>query len=108
MYGCDVCQEVCPWNRFEAPARALPPAKIATELPLEDLAAAPDLRSRLKGLPVARAMRRKMTRNALLAMGNAGDARHRPTLARFAAGTDEMLAEQARWSLARLPPDEAC
>jgi epoxyqueuosine reductase len=108
VYGCDVCQEVCPWNRFEAPARALPPAKIATELPLEELAAAPDLRSRLKGLPVARAMRRKMTRNALLAMGNSGDPSHRPTLERFASNADATLAEQARWSLERLAAGEEC
>ncbi|HXT00724.1 MAG TPA: tRNA epoxyqueuosine(34) reductase QueG [Elusimicrobiota bacterium] len=106
VYGCDVCQEVCPWNRFEAPARALPPPRIAAEQPLEDLAAAPDLRSRFKGLPAARAMRRKMTRNALLAMGNSGDPRHRPTLERFAAGPDETLAEQARWSLARLAEND--
>lgn len=108
VYGCDVCQEVCPWNRFEKPARALPPAKIATELPLEELAAAPDLRSRLKGLPVARAMRRKMTRNALLAMGNSGDPRNRPTLERFASNADATLAEQARWSLERLAAEEEC
>lgn len=108
VYGCDVCQEVCPWNRFEAPARALPPAKIPAALPLEELAGpeSEGVRRRLKGLPVARAVRRRLTRNALLAMGNSGLARFRPVLERFAAGSDEMLAEQARWSLARLPAPE--
>lgn len=101
-YGCDLCQEACPWNRFEKPARALPPAKVPTELPLEELAGAPDLRSRLKGVPAARAVRRRMTRNALLAMGNSGDPKFRPLLEKHAAGADEVLAEQARWSLARL------
>jgi epoxyqueuosine reductase len=102
VYGCDLCQEVCPWNRFEKPARALPPPKAPTEIPLEELADAPDLRSRLKGVPAARAVRRRMTRNALLAMGNSGDPKFRPLLERHAAGGDEVLAEQARWSLARL------
>ncbi|MBI3566441.1 MAG: tRNA epoxyqueuosine(34) reductase QueG [Elusimicrobia bacterium] len=107
VYGCDVCQEVCPWNRFEAPARALPPAKVPTALPLEELAGpgSAGVRARLKGLPVARAVRKRLTRNALLAMGNSGLARFRPILEAFAAGGDAMLAEQARWSLARLPAD---
>jgi epoxyqueuosine reductase len=103
VYGCDVCQEVCPWNRFEKPARALPPPRIATELPLEELAgpASAGLRARLKGLPVARAVRRRLTRNALLAMGNSRLERFRPILEEHAAGADPVLAEQARWSLAR-------
>ena len=106
VYGCDVCQEVCPWNRFETPARALPPARLPTELPLEELAGpgSDGIRRRTKGLPIARAVRRRLARNALLAMGNSGDARHRPILEGYAAGADETLAEQARWSLARLPP----
>jgi epoxyqueuosine reductase len=106
VYGCDVCQEVCPWNRFESPARALPPAKIPTALPLDELAGpkSAGVRARLKGLPIARAVRKRLTRNALLAMGNSRLARFRPILEEFAAGKDEMLAEQARWSLGRLPP----
>lgn len=104
VYGCDVCQEVCPWNRFEKPARALPPARIATELPLEELAgpASAGLRARLKGLPVARAVRKRLTRNALLAMGNSGLERYRPILETYANDADPVLAEQARWSLLRL------
>ena len=106
VYGCDVCQEVCPWNRFEKPARALPRAKIPTELPLEELAgpASAGLRARLKGLPIARAVRKRLTRNALLAMGNSRLERYRPILEEYAAGSDPVLAEQARWSLARLSP----
>jgi len=105
VYGCDVCQEVCPWNRFEKPARALPPAKIPTELPLEELVgpASKGLRARLKGLPIARAVRKRLTRNALLAMGNSRLERYRPILEVYAADADPVLSEQARWSLARLP-----
>jgi epoxyqueuosine reductase len=106
VYGCDVCQEVCPWNRFEKPARALPAPKIPTELPLEELAgpASAGVRSRLKGLPVARAVRKRLTRNALLAMGNSRLERYRGVLETYASDADPVLAEQARWSLSRLPP----
>lgn len=104
VYGCDVCQEVCPWNRFEKPARAMPPARVPTEIPLEELAgpASAGVRARLKGLPLARAVRKRLTRNALLAMGNSGLPKHRPILEAFASDPDPVLAEQARWSLARL------
>lgn len=101
VYGCDVCQDVCPWNHFEKPARALPEPKIPPSLPLDELAGpkAAGLRARLKGLPVARAVRKRITRNALLAMGNSRDPEYRTILEEYARDADPALAEQARWSL---------
>ncbi len=52
--------------------------------------------------PVKRARWRGLLRNTLVAMGNSGNARFRPLLETFAASDDTLLAEHARWALARM------
>jgi epoxyqueuosine reductase len=100
VYGCDICQDVCPWNRGVEHRRAgLPP----------DGAAHVDLVDWLSGevddfgrLYVPRNDRRWLQRNALVAAGNAGGDRTRAAVERHAAGDDPMLAEHARWALDRM------
>ncbi len=104
VMGCDICQEVCPWNRFAKPGRTLPSA-VPAAVPLDELL---DLtwgqfRNRYGGTPLSRARKRSIERNALLAMGNSRDPRWRETLERYAKHSNALLARQARWSLARLP-----
>ncbi len=103
IFGCDICQDVCPWNRFSRPNPLFSP-QIPQRLELESVAALSDTQfdERFAQTPVERAGRRGLVRNALLAMGNSGDPAHRPQLEKFAEDHDPMLAEQARWSLARL------
>ena len=102
LFGCDICQEVCPWNRFAKAGAAFPPPG-EPALDLEELAALDDaaFRARFRGSPLWRTKWRGLVRDALLLMGNAGDPRHVPTLERYAAHEDPVLSEQARWSLAR-------
>jgi len=103
VYGCDICQEVCPWNRFSKSGEVFPVLK-ESWLDLEELASLDEaaFKKRFADSPMLRAKRRGLVRNALLAMGNSGDARHRATLERYASDPDPILAEQARWSLSRL------
>ncbi|MDD5656260.1 MAG: tRNA epoxyqueuosine(34) reductase QueG [Elusimicrobia bacterium] len=103
LAGCDLCQEACPWNREPKPG-ALKPAAQRLQ-PLAALAAmtAADLRRRFGATPLARLRRARLLRNVLLAMGNSGLARWRPELETYSRDPDPVLAESARWSLARLP-----
>jgi len=102
--GCDLCQEACPWNA-KARADGGLKAVVPRELPLETLALEDEAGfcERFGPTPLARLKPQGLRRNALLAMGNSGEARFRPILERFRADPDPVLREQAQWSLARLP-----
>lgn len=103
VFGCDACQDVCPWNRFAVRGSVFTP-RLPPDPDLEELAALSpeEFNRRFKGTPLRRTGWAAVTRNVLLAMGNSRDPRHRATLERYAAHEDPMLAEQARWSLDRL------
>ncbi|MCC6223994.1 MAG: tRNA epoxyqueuosine(34) reductase QueG [Thermoleophilia bacterium] len=106
VYGCDVCQEVCPWNRGVERRRAGERAGPGDEpaVPLRKwLEADPSqLRRRYARLYVPRNDGRHLQRNAIVAAGNAGDRSLAPLLERHARGGDELLAEHARWALEQL------
>jgi epoxyqueuosine reductase len=106
VFGCDICQDVCPWNRKRRhhgrPAFAARPGALAPDL--EELAALDEdgFRERFRRSPVKRAKRRGLLRNVAVAMGNSGDPSHRPLLERLAADQDPVVREHARWALGRL------
>ena len=106
VFGCDICQDVCPWNR-RAPIADKPGLKTRAELvnpPLLWLAEMDDsaFRATFKGSPLERTKRRRLQRNVAIAMGNSGDASFIPKLSEWATGEDPILAEAAQWALHKL------
>jgi epoxyqueuosine reductase len=100
VYGCDICQDVCPWNRGVERRRAGAAPDASAHVDLVDwLSGDVDGFDRLY---VPRNDRRWLQRNALVAAGNVGDERTRAAVERHARGDDPMLAEHARWALERM------
>jgi epoxyqueuosine reductase len=105
VYGCDICQDVCPWNRgVEKRRRHAPPdgAEPAVSLVEWLEADGDDLVRRYDRLYVPRNDPRWLRRNALVALGNVGRPEDAPLAERYAAGDDELLREHAEWALHRL------
>ncbi len=99
VFGCDICQDVCPWNS-RAPVTA-DPAFAGVAPALEDLAklSEDEFRGRFVDTPVARAKYAGLLRNVAMAMGNAGG--YRESLEHLAAHPDAMVREHAAWALGR-------
>ena len=104
VFGCDICQDVCPWNGRAARTReaALAPGEVAP--PLERLAALSEeeFRDLFRNTPVARAKYRGFLRNVAVAMGNAGLEKFREPLEKLANTSDSHVSGHARWALAQL------
>lgn len=104
IYGCDLCLEVCPWNRFATPTEqtAFVPRDFLVHPPLEDLLGwdQETFSRRMKGSPIKRTKRRGLLRNVCVALGNAGDRSVVPALARTLASEPEPLVRgHAAWAL---------
>ena len=106
IYGCDDCLDACPWNRFaQASREATFQARPATlGMPLRDYLAMSqeDFSRAFKGSPVKRTKRRGLLRNVCVALGNVGTLDDLPALRRAAAEEEELIAEHARWAIARV------
>lgn len=106
VFGCDICQDVCPWNR-NAPATDAPefqPREGLVNPALLWLAEMQpeEFRNAFRGSPIKRTKLAGLRRNALIAMGNSGDVRFIPTVTGLVDDEDPLIAETARWALEKL------
>jgi epoxyqueuosine reductase len=106
IFGCDICQEVCPYN---ASTRGRPRGwpefepRQGTRLDLVEVAQLDDaaFRETFRGSPIKRTKRRGLVRNAALALGNVGGPKAGAALERLADDPDPVVADAAQWALTR-------
>ncbi len=114
VFGCDVCQGVCPWNRRFARPTSEPgfaPGVDSIAPRLLDLLALDDdaFSRRFHGSPVRRARRRGLLRNAAVALGNWGSADAVPALVQALHDAEPLVRGHSAWALGRIQtPDARC
>jgi epoxyqueuosine reductase len=106
IFGCDICQDVCPWNR-KAPATELAEFQPRAELvnPALDWLAeisAEEFRRTFRHSPLHRAKRSGVRRNAVIAMGNSGGKNFVQQLEKLSSDEDKVVAESAAWAIKKL------
>ncbi len=114
IFGCDICQDVCPWNS-RAPETADPAFRTSISdafdpaPPLESLAylTEEEFRARYRNTPVTRPKYDGFLRNVTVAMGASGQERFREPLEYLARSANPIVAEHARWALDRVNSERA-
>jgi epoxyqueuosine reductase QueG len=106
VFGCDICQDVCPWNR-KAPATSAAEFQSREGLvnPALDWLAEltpQEFQQKFRGSPIRRTKRTGLRRNAAIAMGNSGNHRFVPALEKLSADDDPVVAESAKWAIKQL------
>jgi len=106
VFGCDICQDVCPWNR-KAPVTTVAELQPRAALINPDLGwlaqlTLEEFRELFRASPVKRGKHNGLLRNVVVAMGNSGEERFVPLLQQLSQDADPLIAEHARWALQRL------
>ena len=109
VFGCDICQEVCPWNiRFAAPQQPdpelAPRPGISAPVLSEELRLSPEgFKAKFKGSPVLRAKRRGYLRNVAVALGNSANPASIEILIEvIQQEVDQLIRAHAAWALGRI------
>jgi epoxyqueuosine reductase len=114
VFGCDICQDVCPWNRKAPTRRAQVSAREGMEArpqminPALDWLAgmdAAEFKRWFAGSPLERTRRKRLQRNVAIAMGNSGEPHFAQQLEAWKASEDPILAEAADWAIKRIQAD---
>lgn len=117
IFGCDICQQVCPWNQRFAPQQGDPAFEPRPDLPAPDLLAELSLtleafNRKFKGSPVKRSKRRGYLRNVAVALGNAYTGTRHPQATAALAGAllhdpEPLVRGHAAWALSRVGGEAA-
>lgn len=101
VFGCDICQDVCPWNSRAAETSEpdFHPREFAPGLERMAGITEAEFREMFRDSPVSRTKYRGFLRNVAVAMGNAGLEKFREPLKKLAASEDPLVVEHARWAL---------
>jgi epoxyqueuosine reductase len=105
VFGCDICQDVCPWNSKAPESDAFEAQYVAPSLESCAALTESEYREMFHDSPMSRAKYPGFLRNVAVAMGNSGEQKLREPLQRLAGHANEMVAEHAHWGLKRL---DAC
>jgi epoxyqueuosine reductase len=103
VFGCDICQMVCPWNRFAVEGDpAFGDDNPAQALHEEVSTSSQEFTQRFKGTPIKRAKRRGYLRNVAVALGNTGDMLALPVLQNALHDEEPLLREHAQWAIDKI------
>lgn len=106
VFGCDVCQEVCPWNRFgdQSTEPLIWPLKVSNPIDLVELLSLDDaaFRERFRKTPLWRPRRRGLLRNAAICLGNARERKAIASLIPLLDDEESIIRGAAAWSLGRM------
>ncbi len=103
LFGCDVCQDVCPWNR-KAPGSMEPELQGCMRLDASELLSLSEeeFRRRFRGTALMRTKRSGLLRNAAFVLGNIGDASALPSLRRALEDPEPLIREAADWAIQQI------
>jgi epoxyqueuosine reductase len=101
VFGCDICQDVCPWNRRVRLA-AVPDANMGVSLQKMAALTPEDFQKIFQGSPISRARYSGFLRNVAIAMGNAGLEKFLAPLEKLAASDDPVVTEHAAWAIEKI------